>query len=95
MEAVFQRQSIKCYRNYFSKLIPNTIFSHIHIVCETFALDFSLKMFIVVSAICRSKQAILNFISIVHHKKYFLFEIMLESIVSEPFVSKITITLVS
>lgn len=94
LEAVFQRQSIKCYRNYFSKLIPNTIFSHNHIVCETFALDFSLKMF-KMSAICRSEKAILNFISIVHHKKYFLFEIMLESIVSESFVSKITITLVS
>lgn len=72
------------------------MFSHIHIVCETFALDFFFKMFIVVSAICRSKQAILNFISIVHHQKYFLFEIKPQSIVSEPFnfVSKITITLV-
>lgn len=72
------------------------MFSHIHIVYETFALYFFLKMFIIVSAICRSKQAILNFVSIVHHKKYFLFEIKLQSIVSEPFnfVSKITITLV-
>lgn len=73
------------------------MFSHIHIVCETFVLDFFLKMFITVSAICSlTKQAILNFISIVHHKKYFLFEIKLQSIVSEPFnfVSKITITLV-
>lgn len=44
-------------------------------------LNFFLKMFIDVSVIHRSKQGILNFISIVHHKTTTFFEIKLEPIV--------------